>query len=532
MPPVALEQYTVQTVGEKETEITLYALAAVGVLACISNVCLSVWNYTFGPAKQRKLNLALIVLAVLFILIPAIDIIQNFAIFHDQNPKHTIQFLKVGGYPQFEKESTPEDKEWRRRAVVIGNLYMIVKVPLMNLHVVAFYFNFKNIKKLRPYTIVWDFLFLTFMFLMTVFIILANTVFLSTFMYYSIYIAFFTMFVNTLFFHHFAIYFIVILSKFIKRKREQITARMTERSEMNLEHAQKVSNSLSITRVTEKFSKGIFNSLILCGIMLWASNILFVVGLHFPLMSNSLYNATSIVVGVSHILMTVQLNFTLTFISAVRKMIESLSPREIRAEYEERLKQRSPPTQKSTNATAIDSGQSLQLLNNELQFTIDTSSKSIPPIKVTEIVNREQISLDSKPRSLSESTMFNNGQQSINSNNSNQNSRDRVSFASTALQSNGNLSSDYGSSSRIPPVEMQLDTSSSSRIPKVDMLSYLPTKLKVMRPYIAEREDELTLRVGDIVYPNSMFDDGWAFGRCLDSYGFFPLTVCSPFDDG
>ncbi|KAJ3126763.1 hypothetical protein HK098_007142 [Nowakowskiella sp. JEL0407] len=508
---VKLELHTVQTVGERETEIILYVLAAIGVLACISNVWLSVWNFTFGPPQQKRFNLALIVLAVLFITIPAVDVIQNFAIYCGHDPKHTIQFYRVGGFPQFAKENTPEDIEWRRRILTIGNLYFILKIPLMNLHVVAFYYNFKNIKRLRAYSVTWDVLvFLGFMFLLTVFVVLAYTVFSRTLMFASMIIAFAVMFIDTILFHHFAIYFIYVLSKFVKEKRAQITARMTEHHEINIEHAQKVSTSLSIARLVEKFSKGIFGSLILCGIMLWASNILFVVGVQLPFISNSLHNASSIVVALSHILMTVQLNFTLTFISTVRKMIESLSPREIRAQYEERVKKMSELNSQSnqvSNATFIENGRNLKLLENEM-LVVDTSYKSsVPQQQTTGACNRQKTPKESIARSHSTTTAVLCEQPSLRSSNSTY-SRDRMSSASTVLQS----------------TPLQRET--SLRTPQDDNHLHIPWKLKVTRPFVGERQDELTLRVGDIVYPNSIFDDGWAFGRCVDSFGFFPLTVC------
>jgi cytochrome b involved in lipid metabolism len=72
--------------------------------------------------------------------------------------------------------------------------------------------------------------------------------------------------------------------------------------------------------------------------------------------------------------------------------------------------------------------------------------------------------------------------------------------------------------------------------PPVAALARKPTRFsayqtKVLFSYRAERDDELTLKPGDIVDIQAIFDDGWAVGKVGDRRGAFPLACTQPAKD-
>jgi len=66
----------------------------------------------------------------------------------------------------------------------------------------------------------------------------------------------------------------------------------------------------------------------------------------------------------------------------------------------------------------------------------------------------------------------------------------------------------------------ELQKKRQSHIPALDN-----TQVIVIAPYAAQLEDELELKVGDIVIVDESFDDGWAVGKNLrGDEGCFPLA--------
>ncbi|KAI8915844.1 hypothetical protein EDD86DRAFT_197005 [Gorgonomyces haynaldii] len=59
-------------------------------------------------------------------------------------------------------------------------------------------------------------------------------------------------------------------------------------------------------------------------------------------------------------------------------------------------------------------------------------------------------------------------------------------------------------------------------------------KVQVFEDYEAGMDDEMTVKVGDVVIVNEEYDDGWAFGVNISSgrEGVFPMAVCEPLGAG
>ena len=81
---------------------------------------------------------------------------------------------------------------------------------------------------------------------------------------------------------------------------------------------------------------------------------------------------------------------------------------------------------------------------------------------------------------------------------------------------------------------LTLDLSQSNKVYLFSLLSLFVTgeKVKALFNFNARREDELTLKEGDIVDVYRKVDDGWWMGQVGDRVGYFPSNRVEQLTEG
>ncbi|KAJ3126755.1 hypothetical protein HK098_007134 [Nowakowskiella sp. JEL0407] len=392
---------------------------------------------------------------------------------------------------------------WKARVWMLRILYYLFLVITMNFHVVVFYLNFRNIRIISPFSLFWDYALIFTQIATSVTLVVWSYV--GHLQYGVMVLSWGIMFINTVLFHIMAIYFLHNLSKFTTLRRKSRSRRQTSLASVS------PALHFSMGKVGQErdSSLQVYRSLILFAMSFWVSIAVWVAGFALLLTSPNMWNVAILVLRISSLFAPLQLNFTLAFVSAVSKLMKSLT---------------GPPNWNSGDLPLKSINTNSTTLNTDGVFLMEENSQAAPETPVGTPSN------DVLPL-LQNHTVYTN--ENISNNVMPQyppigynESKTRMNF-----EPYGNPVSNFEPTEikYIPPPTFQMPLTPTDLSPPQTKTEY--GLLTVIKPYWEiSRSDEIVLNVGDQVDVEIQFKDGWALGynRNTKKHGYFPLQNCVP----
>ncbi|KAJ3124411.1 hypothetical protein HK098_001140 [Nowakowskiella sp. JEL0407] len=533
-----------QSLSEKTTEILSYVVSTLTIFICLPAVAFSVHNYHTGAPRLQYFNLALLVLSIFCIFPATVDLIENYA-FYDKLPHHSLYDLWNLLNLASTLQNAVEDDAWSTKVVILRNSQLMITLTTMNFHVVVFFLNFRNIRIITPFSIVWDYLLIGTKILVTAVIIVVFSMFGKFLGFYTLMIALLVMFIDTVLFNVMAVVFLTTLKKFIDGKRNEIRINQSLLSQRPSQGSRVSSNRTAKSlKAKEESAKRINRWLYLSGVVLWLSIFLMLAANILPIIALEHLNLASIMWRLSNLLLPVQFIFTLLFTSAVRKLMRSLFPSDEKfdddyivdiksySENVESLVVRSTnpvsfQSQKtSSNATASNatsSKGSFGANSTNAAGEIVLGQKSLSKLssgRTDSIMFSEEFDIPSPPNRVVSRLINSNSEVDLITNEQ-EKDPDHISAPAATTNAPRSILKTANSTKVIP----NGTTNKPQKNPKTQVVR------TVLSPFTKiARNDEIVLLIGDLVLVEVEFKDGWALGRNARTgkRGYFPMNCFKP----